>query len=119
MIALAGLPAETQMDGDSLVPLLKRKGDDEWNFSATPTTSAIRDQRYKYAYYHGIWDRNGFCDLQSDPLEQHNLIDLPQYQDLINEKHTRLFDELAESGGLKMPIRRPAGEQYHDRKLRR
>lgn len=63
--------------------------------------------------------RNGFYDLQSDPLEQHNRIDLPRYQDLINEKHTQLFDEPAGPGGLKMPIRRPVGEQYHDRKLRR
>lgn len=48
--------------------------------------------------------RNGLYDLQSDPLKQHNRIDLPRYQDLINEKHTQLFDELAESGGMKMPI---------------
>lgn len=63
--------------------------------------------------------RNGFYDWQSDPLQQHNRIDLPQYQDLSNEKHAQLFDEPAESGGMKMPIRGPVGEQYHDRKLRR
>jgi hypothetical protein len=31
----------------------------------------------------------------------------------------QMFDELAASGALEIPIRRPKGEPLHDRKLRR
>ena len=55
----------------------------EWNFPATPTTLAIRGDRYKYIYYHGVWDRNGFYDLETDPNERVNLINIPTYQEQI------------------------------------
>ena len=35
----------------------------EWNFPATPTVFAIRGERYKYIYYHGVWDRNGLYEM--------------------------------------------------------
>ena len=91
----------------------------EWNFPATPTTLAIRDSRYKYIYYHGIWDRDGFYDLATDPHERHNLIDVPGFADHATRMRQQLFDELDASGGLVLPIRPPRGEPYHDRKLRR
>jgi hypothetical protein len=31
----------------------------------------------------------------------------------------QLFDELEATGGMLIPLRRPAGEPLHDRKLRR
>ena len=91
----------------------------EWNFPATPTLFALRTERYKYIFYHGVWDRNGFYDLQTDPHERHNLIDVPSYQDLVRTMEKRLFDELDAGGGLVVPVRRPAGERLDDRKLRR
>ncbi|MCD6339141.1 MAG: sulfatase [Verrucomicrobia bacterium] len=91
----------------------------EWNFPATPTQFAIRTDRYKYIFYHGVWDRNGFYDLQTDPYERHNLIDVPAFRELIGELRGKLFDELEQSGGLQMPLRRPAGERLDARKLRR
>jgi hypothetical protein len=30
-----------------------------------------------------------------------------------------LFDKLQSSGGMQIPLRRPAGEQFYDRKLQR
>jgi len=91
----------------------------EWNFPATPTTLAIRTERFKYIYYHGVWDHNGFYDLQTDPHERHNLIDVPVYQQQIAELQNQLFDELDASGGLTLPIRPPAGERLGQRKLER
>ncbi len=123
----AGAPA---MDGRSFWPLLRGREVPwrdhilyeyywEWNFPATPTVFAIRTDRYKYIYYQGLWDRNGFYDLQTDSLERHNLIDVPAFQDNVLRLRKQLFDELEASGGLQMPIKRPAGDPYPDRKLRR
>ncbi len=91
----------------------------EWNFPATPTTLAIRTNRYKYIYYHGIWDKNGLYDLQTDPHERHNLIRIPAFNELASNLKKQLFNELGEMGGLSMPIRPPKDFQFYDRKLRR
>ena len=91
----------------------------EWNFPATPTTLAIRGDRFKYIYYHGVWDRNGFYDLQTDPDERVNLINIPSYKDQILNMRTQLFEELEVSGGLVLPVRPPKGVQFYDRKMRR
>jgi N-acetylglucosamine-6-sulfatase len=91
----------------------------EWNFPATPTTLAIRGDRYKYIYYHGVWDRNGFYDLDTDPNERVNLINIPAYQEQILSMRSQLFRELDASGGLVLPVRPPKGVQFYDRKLRR
>lgn len=130
ILDLAGVRDESlKMDGRSILPLLT--GNEvpwrdhilyeyhwEWNFPAQPTTLAIRTTRYKYIYYHGIWDRNGFYDLQTDPLERHNLIDIPAYGEHVGELRAQLFREMEASGGLELPIRVPKGVQFYDRKLR-
>lgn len=91
----------------------------EWNFPATPTMLAIRTDRFKYVYYHGHWDRDSFHDLETDPHERHNLIDVPAYQEQIEQLRTQLFSEMAARGGLNQPIRVPAGERLDQRKLPR
>jgi N-acetylglucosamine-6-sulfatase len=91
----------------------------EWNFPATPTTFALRTDRYKYIFYQGVWGKGGFYDLQTDPIERHNLIGVPAYQEQIGRLQKQLFAELEASGGLQMPIAPPAGEPLHDRKLPR
>ena len=119
-----------EMDGISFAPLLDGQTIKnprkhilyeyhwEWNFPATPTCLAIRTDRYKYIYYHGVWDRNGFYDLMNDPHERHNLIQLPQYKDKIENFRKTLFEDLKRSGGLNIPIRTPKGEQFYDRKIK-
>jgi N-acetylglucosamine-6-sulfatase len=119
-----------KFDGQSALPLLKGQSIPwrdhilyeyhwEWNFPATPTTLAIRGDRFKYVYYHGVWDRNGFYDLQTDPDERVNLINIPSYKERILSMRTQLFQELDASGGLVLPVRPPKGVQFYDRKLRR
>ena len=132
-LELAGITlpeASPKIDGTSFAPIFANKKIKnprkhilyeyhwEWNFPATPTCIAIRTNKYKYVYYHGIWDRNGFYDLEHDPNERHNLIQLPQYKKIISQLRTQLFSELESSGGLNMPLRPPKGEQFYDRKLR-
>ncbi len=124
------VPDEAAMDGRSFLPLLQGKNVPwrdhilyeyhwEWNFPATPTTFAIRSERYKYVFYHGLWDHNGFYDLETDPIERHNLIQVPGYRDRIEAMKAQLFGELEASGGLVLPVRPPAGERLDQRKLRR
>ena len=56
---------------------------------------------------------------ETDPVERHNLIRVPTYQAQIDRLKKQLFDELEARGGLNIPVRRPIGTQYYDRKLRR
>ena len=132
LLAAAGVDAPTsaKMDGRSFLPLLRGEKTAwrdhilyeyhwEWNFPATPTLFAIRTDRYKYVYYYGLWDRDTFHDLQTDPLERHNLIDAPGHRDRIAALKKQLFDELEAGGGLDIPVRRPAGDRLDQRKLRR
>jgi len=124
------IPKELTLDGRSFLPLLVGEKIPwresilyeyywEWNFPATPTTFALRTDRFKYVYYHGVWDRNGFYDLETDPHERHNLIKVPIYQERIEGMRKQLFDELEATGGMQIPFRRPMGTQYYDRKLHR
>ncbi len=123
-------PKSPGMDGQSFLPLLRNKSISwrdhilyeyywEWNFPATPTVFAIRSERYKYIFYHGLWDHDGFYDLQTDPHERHNLINVPAYAERIETMKKQLFDELESQGGLDIPVRRPLGERLDQRKNRR
>lgn len=123
------IPQEARMDGRSFYPFLRGESVPwrdhivyeyhwEWNFPATPTLFAIRGERYKYIYYHGIWDYDSFYDLQTDPHERHNLIEVPAYCERIDTMKRQLFNELEASGGLSIPIRYPQGERLDQRKNR-
>jgi len=123
-------PKEAKMDGQSFLPLLLGRKVPwrekilyeyywEWNFPATPSVFALRSDRYKYIFYHGAWDLGGFYDLQTDPVERHNLINVPGYREQIDAMRDELFDRLEATGGMQVPLRRPVGEQFYDRKLRR
>ncbi len=134
MLGVAGVVARpgARFDGRSFLPILRGQNDRpwrehilyeyhwEWNFPATPTLFAIRTDRYKYVYTHGTWDLDGFYDLQTDPIERHNLISVPAYQERIQAMREQLFTELAQSGGgMSMPLRAPAGARLDQRKNRR
>lgn len=124
----ANLDPARQMDGHSFLPLLKGQSIPwrdhllyeyhwEWNFPATPTLFAIRTSRHKYVYHHGVWDLDAFYDLKEDPIERHNLIDVPAYQEQILNLREQLFRELQASGALEVPFRVPAGERLDQRKV--
>ena len=133
LLAVAGVTSDAtkRMDGRSFLPILRGRKDIawrdhilyeyywEWNFPATPTTFAIRTDRYKYVYSHGTWDIDGFYDLQTDGIERHNLITVPAFQDKITALRDRLFAELDRSGGMLMPLRPPKGARLDQRKRRR
>src|SRR5690606_15981913 len=85
------LPPATALPGE---PALLYEYYWEHAFPHTPTTFALRGPRFKYIYYHGVWDRQELYDLATDPLEQHNLIDVPAYAQHVTAMREALFDRL-------------------------
>jgi arylsulfatase A-like enzyme len=117
MLDLAGVEPTTTVDGRSVLPALRGRPMDapgelfyeyywEHAFPHTPTTFALRGERYKYIYYHGVWDTQELYDLQSDPLERYNLIDIPAFQDTVQSMQNRMWETLERTDGMRIPLRR-------------
>jgi N-acetylglucosamine-6-sulfatase len=117
-LELAGVARPSQMQGYSFTQLLRGntagwKRDKvfyeyywEASFPQTPTTFAIRSDRYKYIYYNGVWDINELFDLQADPYEMNNLIRDTAYRKIGLQLKSELFNWLKETNGLQIPLKR-------------
>jgi arylsulfatase A-like enzyme len=66
----------------------------EYNYPQTPTTFALRGDRYKYIQYHGVWDTEELYDLQQDPKEMKNLIADPKLRPVVRKMRSELFSGL-------------------------
>lgn len=118
-LELAGQTAKpSQMQGFSFAGLLKGQ-ENAWPrkevfyeyyweaaFPQTPTTFAIRTDRYKYIYYNGIWDIDELYDLQNDPYEMNNLIRDATLKPTGLKLRADLFNWLQETNGLKIPLKK-------------
>ena len=128
-LAGARMPDGHTLDGRSFAPLLRGQRVPDWrrafvyqyfwdyNFPHTPTTFALREDRYKYVFYHGVWDRNELFDLATDPAEAHNLLDVPAYRAKADSMRERLFDTLDAADAVDVRFRRPRYGQQADRLL--
>ena len=129
ILELAGVQAPDWVDGRSFLPLLTGGSVADWReefvyeyywehpFPHTPTVFALRGDRYKYMFYHGVWDINELYDLQLDPDEQHNLIDSPDHRERVEEMRTRLFQLLDADNAVDVKFRPPGGWQADERLL--
>jgi arylsulfatase A-like enzyme len=130
LLELAGVSAPGSMDGISFAQYLKNKEEIkpirksllyeyywEYNFPQTPTTFALRNQRYKLIQYHGVWDSDELYDLQKDPEEMENLIRKPSHQKLVKSMRLELYEQLKQSGGLsvKFGYKRSAGSNRRNK----
>jgi N-acetylglucosamine-6-sulfatase len=108
------------MDGRSFLPLARGESPAwrntllyeyywERNFPHTPTVHALRGAQYKYIRYHGLWDTDELYDLQADPQEMRNLIGDPRHQEVVTRMNTALFDTLASTEGLFIPLAQDRG----------
>lgn len=107
-----------QMRGDSFYKLLQNKPLEKWrdkifyeyyweyDYPQTPTTFGVRNERYKYIRYHGLWDTNEFYDLQEDPYETKNLISATEHQITIKRMASDLYDWLEQTNGMSIPLKR-------------
>lgn len=117
ILDMAGIVKPSQMQGESFYPLLKGQQvawrdqafyEYYWEFSfpQTPTTFGIRKGKYKFIWYHGIWDVSEFFDLEKDPEEKNNLYRHPAYQPLVKEYREALWDWLEKTNGMQIPLKR-------------
>jgi N-acetylglucosamine-6-sulfatase len=115
VLELAGLQPPPTMDGKSLVALARNPQAPlrdallyeyywERNFPHTPTQHALRTDRYKYVRYHGVWDSDELYDLSEDPHETRNLVGRPDHAQTVRDLNRRLFEVLAETNGLYIPL---------------
>ena len=117
-LELAGVKKPAQMQGFSFVNLLKGTST-TWSrsnvfyeyyweaaFPQTPTTFAVRSDRYKYIYYNGVWDLNELFDLKNDPYEMNNLIRDTSYKQIGLQLKSELFKWLEQTGGLQIPLKK-------------
>jgi N-acetylglucosamine-6-sulfatase len=114
ILEAAGLEAPT-MDGRSFLPLARGERTPwrhtllyeyywERNFPQTPTMHALRGERYKYIRYYGLWDSDELYDLKDDPLETRNLAGDPAHREVAARLNRELFDTLAATGGMYIPL---------------
>lgn len=129
LLDYAGVTIPQWMDGRSFLPMLRGGTVPDWrtsfvytyyweyNYPHTPTVYALRDDRYKYMFYHGLWDRNELYDLAADPIERMNLIDDPAHKERVEAMHKRLFDFLEAAGAVDVKFQRPVPGQQDERKI--
>lgn len=84
----------------------------ERNYPHTPTLHAIIGGRWKYIRCHGLWDRNELYDLENDPGEMHNLIASPEHAERVERMNARLWQMLAESQGMDVPLLEDRGPTF-------
>jgi N-acetylglucosamine-6-sulfatase len=125
-----GLAKPAHMDGQSFVDVA-RGLDVPWrdyflyvyywekNFPQSPTVFSLRGDRYKYTTYYGLWDTDEFYDIQADPNEQTNLIRDPKVKQEVRAMEKRLYEMMADLGGMDVPMNAPQGGFNNKRLLQR
>ncbi|MBL9206707.1 MAG: sulfatase [Opitutaceae bacterium] len=120
LLEAAGVPNPGNYDGRSFWPLARGQPVAwrsellyeyfwERNYPQTPTLHALRTDRYKYIHVHGLWDIDELYDLQTDPGETRNLIFSAEHKTVIQELSARLFNTLADTSGMSIPLQPDRG----------
>jgi arylsulfatase A-like enzyme len=103
ILDMAGLPLPADMQGRSLVPLLKGENPADWrehiyyHYYAYPDWHmvrphyGIRSDRHKLIHYYTINEWELF-DLETDPDEMRSVYDSPEYQQTVRSMKTSLDD---------------------------
>jgi len=122
----AGVKQPSQMQGKSFLSLISGQTipwrdkifyEYYWEaaFPQTPTTFAVRSDRYKYIYYNGVWDINELYDLRNDPNEMNNLIRDTSMNKIGLSLRDSLFTWLEQTNGLLIPLKKQGGRRGDNR----
>jgi N-acetylglucosamine-6-sulfatase len=126
MLAVAGLEPPAHMTGANMLPLVQDSRTPwrkelvyeyywERNFPQTPTVHALREDRYKYIRFHGLWDLDELYDLVADPHETDNLLAKPGHEALAAKLSDKLFGILEQTAGMQIPISPDGGFRAQSR----
>lgn len=120
LLAAAGLPIPSEMQGRSLLPLVERRAEGWRNeafiqISESMVARALRTERYTYCAV--ATDKNGWehatgerytewylYDLYTDPHQMVNLVARRPYQQVANDLRERLRARIAEVEGMDVQI---------------
>ena len=104
MLDAAGVAVPDYMHSRSVLPLCQSPDDADWSDELIcehmghsyffPQRMILHD-RYKYVF--SIHDMNELYDLQEDPYEMNNLVDDPQYDEVIHDMRRRLVQHVEAS----------------------
>jgi arylsulfatase A-like enzyme len=121
---VAGLPAPAEMQGHSLVPLLRGEAPADWrkslyyHYYEYPVPHRVRPHygvvtdRYKLVhYYKPDIDEWELLDREKDPLEVKNFFADPEYADTVAELKSELQRLREEVGDTEEPPRSAYGQQ--------
>lgn len=101
-LELAGVPVPSDIQGESLLPLLKGEEPADWRTSlyyhyyeypaehAVKRHYGVRDDRYKLIHFYNDIDSWELYDLQEDPSEMNNLYGKPGYEEVTNHMRDEL-----------------------------
>jgi arylsulfatase A-like enzyme len=123
LLDAAGLPVPDEMDGRSLLPVVRgepdpRPDDVFVQISESQVGRALRTPRWKYAVQAPGADgwtvpaadryvESHLYDLDADPHELHNLVDSPAHREVRAELRARLVERIVEAGEAR-PVIEPA-----------
>lgn len=102
LLDLAGVACPNSVDGQSVMDLVRDEaapwreyihGECSKIVTMNSGTQFITNGRWKYIYYPGT-GLEQFFDLEKDPTELNNLIDVPEWQDAVAEYRGLLIKEL-------------------------
>ena len=125
-LAAAGVPIPDDMQGASLVPVLKGETPKDWRKSfyyhyyeypgwhMVRRHYGVRTDRYKLMYFYNIGEWEMY-DLQTDPNEMHSIYNDPAYADVQAELLTELNRLRKQLKVGEDTIVRPDSERYHTR----
>ena len=94
----AGVRKPGHLLGRSLRPLAEGKRVRQWRryvASENGWSRMIRTPRYKYCAYSAAYGNESLVDMENDPGEMRNLVDVPQFRDVLSE-HRKLLAEWVE-----------------------
>lgn len=104
----AGIAKPAHMPGQSIRPLAEGRAVAHWRQTLVVESEiarSIRDDRYKYIVFRNGTNRTQLFDLQSDPIENVNLISSPSHTPIRQRLHAALVAAVQETGD-------PFGQQW-------